>query len=374
MKTRILESEIARWAALVLLFVVPSCHGAVIRHPLVPNHVDDFDFRRPPCMPEPAQHDSDSLQARYLGSGSVYLEWRGQGLLTAPFFSNPGLLRAAFGQLRSDQQAIARGLAGTPLDRVSALLVGHTHYDHLADLPHILREHLLRVPVLVNASGVRMLKPFCELAGRLENLDAHDGTWITFPGMDGEPTLRLLPIRSRHAPQHRWFHLAEGQVRSEWRTWHDKSWWAMKEGTPYAFLIEFLDDATRETPFRVWYQDTAGLPPNLPATIGRVDLAVLSVPSHWLATGYPETILERLAPRHVMGIHYEDFFRPTDRPVRFVANLSNRRMEAFLRKVQDRPADDTEIPDVKCGCGPCGPRWSVPLPGEWIALRRASAS
>ena len=105
-------------AVLVLIWsLATSCHGSVIRRDYVPNHRADFDFGNPPCAVSEVSEasaassagESRQVRLRYLGVSGVYIEWQGVGLLSAPFFSNYGEFRAAFGSVDWQLDAIEAG-------------------------------------------------------------------------------------------------------------------------------------------------------------------------------------------------------------------------------------------------------------------------
>ena len=134
------------------VIAVSGCrHGHVIRAEFAPNHARDFDFSNPPCEAAPfAETDPDGVTLRYLGVSGLYLQWRNAVVLTAPFFSNYSLWTAAFGSVDWDEEAIRRGMQGLPDEPIDAVLVGHPHYDHFADLVPILRGAAREAAVFVN--------------------------------------------------------------------------------------------------------------------------------------------------------------------------------------------------------------------------------
>lgn len=147
----------------------------------------------------------------------------------------------------------------------------------------------------------------------------------------------------------------------------------MREGQPYAILIDLLDDDLETVRFRIHYQDVAspsptGFPPRSLLDERAADLVVLSLPLAHLADGYPEGILQRTRGRHALVIHYEDFFRSTASPLRFVPGLSNRRTHRFLEDLtaaMAKSAGEPAGPD-NAVCGPGAAAWTMPLPGEWL--------
>jgi hypothetical protein len=356
-------------------------HGHIIRKRYAPNHDEDFDFTKPPCLPVSRPLSApDDVVIRYLGAGGLHIEWRGASIMTAPFFSNHGLLRAGFGAAGWDEDAIARGLAGLPVDGIGALLSAHSHYDHLADLPPILMKHATEARLYLTASGANILAPFEELRERLTTIDESEGAWIRLrEGSGRELPIRVMPLLSGHAG-HLWkYHYGKGAVSESWESWAGKKLRHMKEGRVFTLLIDLLSEDGARPEFRMHYQDApssapAGYPPAELISERAVDLAVLCMPTWWLVDDYPGGIIEHTRARHILAIHYEDFFRSTRKPLRFVGTFSDRRADRFMKMVEramlrasGRPAGPDPLAH-----GPCCDRWTMPLPGEWLRWRQKS--
>ncbi len=148
----------------------------------------------------------------------------------------------------------------------------------------------------------------------------------------------------------------------------------MKQGRPFAFLIDLLD-ADGEVAFRIHYVDAPseaplGLPPAEIVADHPVDLAMLCMPTWWLAPGYPGSFVEGTRARHVLVTHYEDFFRSQEKPTRFVARLTNKRANGFMEELSLAMGDGDErrIAPSSEMCGPSGEAWTMPLPGEWMVF------
>jgi hypothetical protein len=351
-------------------------HGHVVDARFAPNHSADFDFKRPPCEPagRPAAGEDDVL-VRYLGTSGLYIEWRGSALLTAPFFSNPGLFTVAFGRLRFDDEAIRTGLAGIELGAVRALLAGHAHYDHVGDLPRILPDLDPEARLLLSRTAWNMLAE-CDGARRERWIDVGEryGEWIPLDRAD-RPWARVMPIASGHAPHIASLHLLPRKNIDE--PWEDCAWErrrlkSMPAGQVVAYLIDLLD-SDGGVRFRLHYQDAAsefplGSPEEALIAEHDVDVAVVCMPSSWLVEGYPEGLLGAARARHALVTHYEDFFRSRDKPLRFVASLTNGRAERFMDRVAEELSSDAHRPRGPANdvCGPASESWTVPLPGEWL--------
>jgi hypothetical protein len=263
------------------------------------------------------------------------------------------------------------------LEKVQALLVGHGHYDHLGDIPFIAGQLLPRIPILTNRTGVHQLAPYGDLQGRIVDLEESLGRWLPLHDAEGRALpFRLMALPTTHAPQLGSLRWAVGETAQPWRqTWDQKRAWELRQGQALAFLIDLLDPVDGSPRFRLYANEAAsdegsGLPGREILAERGVDLAFLCVASYPLAKGYPEALLEDLRPRYVVANHYDDFFRPYAAPPRLVPALTPKRARRFLERIDARLASLALTPNPPTTelCGPAGPRWALPLPGEWLAF------
>lgn len=368
-----------------------------------------FDFREPDCpaSTRPAEVGPDDVLVRYLGAGGLYVEWRGEALLAGPYFSNPDLIEVLFGRVRTRRGDIARALRGLRTGRVGAILVGHSHYDHLGDVSFIAERFTRDARIYVNASAHTVLSEHAGLSGRVDCVEPVAGEEgagaVCEPSTDregpadsirlrdaaGRPLpFRVHPLPSSHAP-HLWkIHLMKNETkprpRNEWG--RPRRYSSLREGRPHAFVIDLLDPERPEAPplFRIHYQDSAsdagrepnGIPPEHllePASGVAYDLAVTCMASANWVDGYPEVLLRSLKPRHVLVTHYEDFFRPRDAPCRFVPPLTQGVANGFLERTdcELRQGEQTLSRPLSEICGATADGWSMPRVGEWIVFRRS---
>jgi L-ascorbate metabolism protein UlaG (beta-lactamase superfamily) len=348
-----------------------GCGGHLVRN--APNHPGaPFDFEHPSCVPAPEPTvGGDEVELRYLGAAGLYLRWGEDSILLGPYFSNPSLARVLLGRWGMDRAAIDRGLAGVPVAAVEAIFAGHSHCDHIGDLPAILgmADH---ARVFVNRSGVHALAPYA--AGRSAALEDHTNDWVWITRKDGERRpIRFFAVPSGHAPQVDHYLWAKGEVQEDWRQpWTGRRFHELKAGQTFALVIDLMSSDFKTVRYRIYYQDAAnpqgiGEPP--PFADGHpYDLAVLCIASYDKAPGQPTAVLRKLRPRHVLVTHYDDFFRPQNRQVRFVGLLTDAKVERYLRTI-DEELDGEAVSGAgptREVCGPSGPRWTMPLPGEWL--------
>jgi len=280
---------------------------------------------------------SEEITLQYLGVGGWLIRFGGSALLTAPFFSHPSLWEVGLGRIETDTARVDAGLP--PVSDVQAVLVGHAHYDHLLDVPYVLRRHAPQAVVYGSQTAVHLLAGDPQLDPlRLREVEsrAGDGSklgeWVVLPG----GRIRFLPLLSGHAPHLFGIHLFEGELREPAERLPSRAWgWV--EGQNLAYLIDFLDPDGRVI-FRLHYQDAASTPPQgYPPPLelleeGRgVDLAIVCPPGFEQVEGYPEGLLSRLSPRWVLLGHWEDFFRPGTDPPRPVPTLDLPRFQARVK-------------------------------------------
>ena len=240
-----------------------------------------------------APSPGDAVRVTYLGVNGFQFETGNHALLVDPYFSRIGLGAIVFNQsIESNPTRVAEGLQHMRT-RADAILVTHAHFDHLLDLPSIMRRthaRLLAGPTAVNlveSFGIRPKE--CEIveAGTVRTIGpwrirvfgaTHDriiGKSPPFPGIVTTPTKR--PIKA-----------------SDW-----------KLGEPLAFLLEVAGKRI--------YIDSGGMPGYPPdAAIGHVDLAILGVALPDSRQRFAEAVL-RLRPRYILPSHQDDFFAPLSR-------------------------------------------------------------
>ena len=231
--------------------------------------------------------------------------------------------------------AIKHGLAGIDVPAVEAIFAGHSHYDHIGDLPVILGMAGRARRSSSIAPGVHALAPYA--AGRGTALeDAQDWVWLEGKGGERRP-IRFRAVLSDHAPQVDHYLWRGGELKEDWKEpWSAHRFHDLKAGQPFALVIDLMSSDLKTVRYRIYYQDSAnswgiGEPPLFD---GRpYDLAVLCIASYDKAAGQPGSILTRLRPRHVLVTHYDDFFRPQDRPVRFAGLLTEAKVDRYLRKI-----------------------------------------
>jgi L-ascorbate metabolism protein UlaG (beta-lactamase superfamily) len=299
----------------VLSATLAGCAGSSVD--LVPVSNDQVTCSEP--RPGPP------LEIRYLGSGGHLIRRGSTAIMTAPFFSNPGLFRVGLGRISPDSARIDAAVeriieSGGRLDDVQAILVGHAHYDHLMDVPRVWREYAPNAKIFGSLTAKHILRGFDVPDDRIETLNSsaasrwNAGRWVALGDV------RFMAIESEHAPHGFGIKLYGGEVREDLDRPPRRAT-GYKEGQTLAYLIDFLDP-DGSVAFRIHYQDSAsntplGHPPTLQGDDRRsVDVAIVCAASFSQVQGYPEGILRAVDARYVVMGHWEDFFISQEKPPR----------------------------------------------------------
>ena len=318
-------------AVLVGLFASAGCHSVL---PVV------YQVEPAPsiigCKPSGcAQHD-DQVEITYLGVSGFLVKYRKAVLLTAPFFSNPPVERVL--QRRSilfdrrgrgirPDSALIRRLLPPAAAAASMILVGHSHYDHLMDVPVIAREISKRADILGGPTTRHILMADRVLAAdtsrtliAVSDSDVQEERWF----YSADSAFRVLAIASDHAPNVSMFGISWTIARgTEKRDLTKLPKYAdeWKLGETLSFLIDVLDHGRPR--LRIYYQSAASTPPLGFPSIEKlkerkVDVALLAAAASQNVPrrDAPGRLLEHLRPSYVIVGHWESFFRRQILPIR----------------------------------------------------------
>jgi hypothetical protein len=290
----------------------------------------------------------DSVEITYLGVSGFLIRHGRDAILTAPSFTHPRLLTTFFPfiSVRSDTQLVRWMMARERLDGVSAMLVGHAHYDHLLDAPFVASmlgadAKIYGGPTMKNILwGASELRPrLVALGGSAVGDRLRPGEW--FPS--AAAPIRFMALKSNHPPNIYLlgafpYTYARGSVKNP-RSSLPRTPRGWKLGETYAYLIDIMGPEGQPI-FRIFYQDAAGepehslIPPLLPNDQRRVDVAIICAGNAEYATGYPGLMLRAMDPKHVIVSHWENFFGAPVPTYRAIALSNTGRLGAQLRAEQ----------------------------------------
>lgn len=240
----------------------------------------------------------DAFAVTFLGVSSVLVDDGETALLTDGFFSRPSMGKVLLGRIAPDDARIDAVLRRAGIDRLAVVAPVHTHFDHAMDSPVVVRR---TGAVLAGGSSAANI-------GRGAGLPEDRILTVT----PGEPQpfgdFRLTWIESEHCPPDRFPGTVDAPVVPPVKAA------AYRCGEAWSILVEHGSGRS------ALVQGSAGFRPG--ALAGRrADVAYLGVGQlglqdrDYLRTYWAETV-ETIGAREVVLLHWDDFFRPLDLPLR----------------------------------------------------------
>ncbi len=291
---------------LQLLAVISLAAGAITGCASSTGHLPVYDGKL-----DEQSHTPQAISIQYLGVGGYLFQHGEDSIMTAPSFTNPGLMRVTLPLPIAVDEVVVDSLLPDKAKDAEMILVGHAHYDHLLDVPYIMNQHM---PETV-AYGSTTMKNIVTAAvddNRLVDIteaaaiDGKAGEWL----YNKNKTIRFMPIKAEHAPHVMGIKVMSGHYDKPLETLPTTAY-GWKEGQTYAYIIDFLDQEQNPV-YRIHYQDAASNSPAglMPAMADDkiVDMTILCTAAYHQVDDYPEAILQQVQPKTVVLGHWEDFF------------------------------------------------------------------
>jgi L-ascorbate metabolism protein UlaG (beta-lactamase superfamily) len=226
---------------------------------------------------------SATVEFRWLGVAGIELRANGQTLLIDPFLTRFPVWRMWIGRIRPDRERIAE-----EIPRCDFVLVTHAHWDHLMDVPEVVRNTDARA--LGSPHTCRLLAAHGIEARRIQEIGAGDELNLGEFQVEVLPaehlTLLGLPVLSGPLPARLQPPLRASDYRMD---------------CCFSFLIQIAGQRLLN-----WCSVRPG--PAVPADV------LFARP--YQTRPFFETLLRDVRPRLVIPTHWDDFFRSLSRPAR----------------------------------------------------------
>jgi hypothetical protein len=309
---------------IAVVFVLASCAGSAGKwEKVIP------DSSATSIILNDASHGR--LKLLYTGCGGMLISYDNEAILTDPYYTGHSLLNVRFNGIKIDTANTFKVLnaarrAGVDPKNIATVLIAHSHYDHLQDLPYLLDNDLLneRVTVVGDTSTYCTISRFMKPEQRFINTasigplpKSKAPRWIK-----ASTHMRVMMIEADHAPHigiGKNFTLMQGSTceNGKLKNFDDPlektPAFGWREGHVYSWLIDVLDDYGN-IELRMFMQSSScnaplGFPPVEVLAEHKVDIAIIGVASAQNVDHYPQALLGNLKPQKVILIHWEDFFR-----------------------------------------------------------------
>ena len=271
-------------------------------------------FDLPPASP------TTPLSVAWGGVTTLLVDDGSSAVMTDGFFSRPSLLTVAARPLASSRARIDAALAQLSVKRLDAVVPVHTHFDHAMDSA-----------VVAQSTGARLIGgTSAALIGRGHRLDRIDTVESGEPVIAGNYDITL--IEGSHCPPDRFPGAITAPVVPPVKAS------AYKCGEAWSMLVHH-----RPSGQSLLIVGSAGFVAG--ALAGRrADVVYLGVgqlglqPQSYLTEYWTQTV-RMVGARRVVLIHWDDFFRPLDRPLRALPYAADD-LDVSMRVLTRLAADD----------------------------------
>jgi L-ascorbate metabolism protein UlaG (beta-lactamase superfamily) len=235
------------------------------------------------------------LTVRLLGTSTLAFDDGKDVVLIDGYLSRPGALPLLTQPLHPDQDAIARHLKRADIQRISAIYVAHTHFDHALDSASMAKAYGAALNGTDTLAAIAAAEGF---EGPVHRLKSSQPTKVG--------AFQVTPFSTPHSPGD----IAAGATAAAFR--FPARARAYPEGGAHSFLIE-------HGTCRILVVPSAGHPGDSFRGV-RADVVMLGVGN--LSRQGPDAIaaywrdtVGAVGARLVIPIHWDDFSRSLDRPL-----------------------------------------------------------
>jgi L-ascorbate metabolism protein UlaG (beta-lactamase superfamily) len=271
---------------------------AVVWNATRPRSIDAFCSE---LLPDDRRElSAGQIRVTYLGTTSLLFDDGETQLLIDAFLSRPAVWRL-LGKIGTDESRVNRALDRARADRVRAVFVAHSHYDHALDVGYIGKVTGAKIYGSQSTLNVALgagLKP-----KQIEEFE---------PGRRysvGQFTVEVLA--ARHSPPIQGLNDDEGEVIHA-PLEQPARFCEFKEGGAFDFLVRWSDQTVLvNTAANYLTASREGLSANV------VFLSTGQLSSQCVAfqeAFYAETV-GRVKPKLVIPLHWDSFFYPLDEPL-----------------------------------------------------------
>jgi L-ascorbate metabolism protein UlaG (beta-lactamase superfamily) len=250
-----------------------------------------------------------ALELEWIGTASFRITFSGHVLLIDPFVTRTGMLPLLLTRLKCNE-ALSREV----YPKADDILLGHSHYDHLLDVPAI----SLHTGAVVH--GSKSTAEVCRAAGIADGKTRTVNTGKPFPV--GPHRITFVP--SLHGKAFLGRVPCPGEISDNPSL--PMKFKEYRNGGTFGLLVE-------TSGFRMLHMGSADLIDEELIKVGSVDVLMLGLAGRKGTPDFVKRTAARLSPAFIIPHHYDNFFRPLRKPLKPLTSIH---LDMFYEEVRQQ--------------------------------------
>lgn len=276
--------------ALVLPFIAAVAAQQPARSPDINQYRDHF---LKDDTPDPKD---GAVRVTFLGTATLLFDDGETQLMTDGFLSRPSLLKVAGGKVETDAKVVDAALKRVGADRLKALFVAHSHYDHALDCAYVARK-----------TGAKLFGSASTLnVGRGGGLKDEEMVQFEAGKVYAVGKFTVTVLKGKHSPPMKGINDDLGQTIDA-PLKQPASARDYKEGGAFDFLIKRGDRAILVMPSGNYIE---GELDKVKADVVFLGVGTLGKQPREHQTALYDNTVKKVKPQLVVPIHWDNFFLP----------------------------------------------------------------
>lgn len=289
------------------------------------SHYDSYFLHESNTNPIP----KGKIRATFLGTTSILLDDGETQILTDGFFSRPSLWKTAFSKIESNASTVQSVIEKAKIERLRAIFVCHSHYDHVMDAPLVAKQ------------------THAKLFGSSSTLNVGIGAGLSQNQMEkfqpGKPIpigkFTITVLESKHTPPFRIFGKTNATDPN-----HPNIDFPLRQPVKALEYIEggtfdfFIQHGKNKILIKSSTNFVEGALQKVKVDVLFLGIAQLSLqPIQFQETFYEQTV-QKIKPKLLIPIHWDNFFKPLSEPLEPNLKLGDdfeSNMKYILKRTQE---------------------------------------
>jgi L-ascorbate metabolism protein UlaG (beta-lactamase superfamily) len=261
-----------------------------------PRPWDVNQFRDHFIKEEAPEPKNGSVRVTFLGTTTLLFDDGETQLMTDGFLTRPPLRKFLKGVIETDPKAVDAALKRAKVERLKAVFVAHTHYDHALDVAYVCQKTKAKLYGSSSALNV----------GRGGDLKDEQMALFEAGKEYAVGQFKVTVLKGKHSPPIKGINDDEGQTIDKplKQPAHYRDY---KEGGAFDFLVKHGDNAILVNPSANYIE---GSRDKIRAEVAFLAAGALDSQSKEFQNAFYDQTVKKVRPRLVIPIHWDNFFQP----------------------------------------------------------------